>query len=286
MRKNFPTILLVFVFMLGLFLLLYPTLSDCWNSMHQTTAIAHYAEAVSEIDESACEQIWNEAAAYNERLSSRTWSLELKDGDAIADYNSQLDAAGSGMMGYIEIPKINCYLPIYHGTDSATLSRNIGHITGSSLPVGGEGTHTVLSGHRGLTSARLFTDLDQLTVGDMFTLHVLDRTLHYEVDQILIVLPNEISALKITEGEDYCTLVTCTPYGINTHRMLVRGHRVDTGGDAIYVPGDAIQLESSLVAPLVAAPMLLTLLIVLLVTTRRPAAAKRKQRPAQNQADT
>lgn len=272
--------------MIGLFLLLYPTLSDCWNSMHQTTAIARYAEVVSGIDESACEQIWQEAAAYNARLNSRAWSLELKDGETIADYNSQLDAAGSGMMGYIEIPKINCYLPIYHGTDSATLSRNIGHITGSSLPVGGESTHTVLSGHRGLTSARLFTDLDQLTVGDLFTLHILDKTLNYEVDQILTVLPDEISALRITEGEDYCTLVTCTPYGINTHRMLVRGHRVDPDQDAIYVPGDAIQLESSLVAPLVAAPMLSVLLIVLLITTRRPAAAKRKHGPAQDQAGT
>lgn len=270
MRKKLPTILLILVFLVGLSLLLYPTVSDYWNSLHQTRAIASYAETVAEMDDETYKELWNSAAAYNRALSEKNWSLDLTGEAKIAEYEFQLNVTGNGLMGYIEIPKISCLLPIYHGTDSGTLARNVGHIEGSSLPVGGESTHTVLSGHRGLTSARLFTDLDQLVEGDTFMLHILDETLTYEVDQILIVKPDEISALAIVEGEDYCTLVTCTPYGVNSHRLLVRGHRVDTeDASTVRVTGDAIQLESSMIAPLVAAPMLLILLIVLLVTTRR-----------------
>ena len=188
-----------------------------------------------------------------------------------AEYESLLNVSGSGIIGYIEIPLIGCSLPIYHGTDEAVLQIAVGHIEGTSLPTGGPGTHSVLSGHRGLPSAKLFTDLDKLTVGDNFILRILDETLTYEVDQILIVLPYEMDALEIDPEMDYCTLVTCTPYGINSHRLLVRGHRVENQEEAktVRVTADAMQIEPVIVAPLVAAPMLLILLIILLITTRR-----------------
>jgi sortase A len=188
------------------------------------------------------------------------------------EYNSQLDISGTGIMAYIEIPKINCSLPIYHGTDEATLQIAIGHIPGSSLPVGGESTHCVISGHRGLPSAKLFTNLDQMEVGDTFMIHVLNETLTYEVDQILTVLPNELQELQIQEGEDLCTLVTCTPYGVNTHRLLVRGHRIPN--EETDVNGDATQIDPLWVAPLIAAVILAILLIWLLVKYRKP---KKKQ---------
>ena len=173
-------------------------------------------------------------------------------------------------MGYIEIPKIKCNLPIYHGTDEAVLQIAIGHVQGSSLPAGGESTHCVLSGHRGLPSAKLFSDLDQLTEGDVFLLRVLDETLTYEVDQIRTVLPDELDDLAIEEGKEYCTLVTCTPYGINSHRLLVRGHRVENQASAstIRVTADAMQIEPLLIAPLVAVPMLLVLLVMVLIPHR------------------
>ena len=174
-------------------------------------------------------------------------------------------------MSYIEIPNIKCSLPIYHGTDEAVLQIAVGHIEGSSLPVGGVNTHCVLSGHRGLPSAKLFSDLDKLEEGDLFMIRTLDQTLTYEVDQIRIVLPEEIDDLKIVEGEDLCTLVTCTPYGINTHRLLVRGHRVANQEDAenIRVTAEAMQVDTRIVAAFVAVPILLVLLIWLLVSTRK-----------------
>ena len=174
-------------------------------------------------------------------------------------------------MGYIEIPEIDVSLPIYHGTEDPVLQVAIGHLEWTSLPVGGESTHCVLSGHRGLPSAKLFTDLDRLVVGDRFRLGVLDQVLTYEVDQILIVEPQDTEALLIEEGKDLCTLVTCTPYSINTHRLLVRGHRVETEKDAknVRVTSDAIQIEPYLVAPVVAAPILLVLLLGLLIPRRR-----------------
>ena len=184
-----------------------------------------------------------------------------------AQYESLLNVSGNGIIGYIEIPSINCSLPIYHGTDEAILQIAVGHIEGTSLPVGGSGTHCVLSGHRGLPSARLFTDLDKMVIGDTFLMRVLDETLTYEVDQIRIVLPYELDALEIEEGKDYCTLVTCTPYGVNSHRLLVRGHRIENQEEAqaIRITADAMQIEPLLVAPIVAIPMLLILLVILLL---------------------
>lgn len=270
MKKKLSTMLLILVFLVGLSLLLYPTFSDWWNSFHQSQAITNYSDTVANLNNEEYEAIWNSAADYNALLARTGIHWNLSETEQ-AEYKSQLDPGGTGIMGYIEIPKINCSLPIYHGTDASILQIAIGHIEGSSLPVGGKSSHCVLSGHRGLPSAKLFTNLDQLEVGDRFMLRVLDETLTYEVDQILIVLPDELTALGIEDGQDYCTLVTCTPYGVNTHRLLVRGHRVENAAEAssIRVTADAMQIEPVLVAPLVAVPMLLLLLIVLLVRTRK-----------------
>ena len=270
MKKHLSTILLLLVFLTGLSLLLYPTVSDYWNSLHQSRAIAGYTEQVATLDNDRYEAIWSAARKYNAALAQMVNRYALSEVD-LADYEAQLDVSGSGVMGYVEIPSIGVSLPIYHGTEESVLQIAVGHLEWSSLPVGGESTHCVLSGHRGLPSARLFTNLDKLQVGDTFILRVLDEVLTYEVDQILIVEPHETGALRIEEGKDYCTLVTCTPYGINTHRLLVRGHRVDTVEEAkaVRVTADAIQIEPLLVAPVVAIPMLLALLILLLVPGRK-----------------
>ena len=268
MRKHFSVIILILVFLLGLSLLLYPTVSDYWNSLHQSRAIANYVENVAGLESDTYEQLWADAQRYNETLPSKADRYVMTDEEQ-EEYESLLNVSGNGMIGYIEIPSIDCSLPVYHGTDEAVLQIAAGHIAGTSLPVGGESTHCVLSGHRGLPSAKLFTNLDQLMAGDTFILRVLDETLTYEVDQILIVEPEDLSALSIVEGKDYCTLVTCTPYGVNTHRLLVRGHRVENAAGAAKVTADAMQIEPIIVAPLVAAPMLLLLLIMLLVRTRR-----------------
>ena len=270
-KKNLSTILLVLALVIGLCLLLYPTVSDYWNSFHQSRAIATYVESVAQIDNSHYTQLLEDAQAYNAGLSQlekANWLLSEKE---LADYGSVLDVSGTGVMCSLEIPKIKVSLPIYHGVDEGVLQIAVGHIPGSSLPVGGESTHCVLSGHRGLPSARLFTDLDKLVVGDTFLINVLDEVLTYEVDQILIVEPYDLSSLEIFPGEDLVTLVTCTPYGINTHRLLVRGHRVETvrQAKAIRVPADAVQIDPTLVAPVVAAPMLLILLLILLLTSKR-----------------
>ncbi|MCI6646788.1 MAG: class C sortase [Oscillospiraceae bacterium] len=264
------TVILVLILIAGVCLLLYPSVSDYWNSFHQTRAIATYAEEVAGLDEDRYEAVWQAAKEYNAALLQRENHFILTDGQK-ADYEQQLDVSGVGVMGYVEIPSIKCSLPIYHGTDEAVLQIAVGHLEWSSLPTGGESTHCVLSGHRGLPSARLFTDLDKLETGDVFMLRVLDEVLTYEVDQILIVEPQETQALQIVEGEDYCTLVTCTPYGVNTHRLLVRGHRIENLADSasVRVTADAVQIEPLLVAPVVAIPMLLILLIVLLIP-RKP----------------
>ena len=269
MRKHLSTILLVFILLIGLSLLLYPSVSDYWNSFHQTRAIATYAENVAKLDNNQYDHLWEDARAYNEALPFRSNPYYLSE-EQKAQYESLLDVSGLGVMGYIEIPEIDVSLPIYHGTEESVLQIAVGHLEWSSLPVGGESTHCVLSGHRGLPSAKLFTNLDKLQEGDVFLLRVLDEVLTYEVDQILIVEPQETGALRIVEGEDYCTLVTCTPYGINTHRLLVRGHRIENAPEArlVRVTADAVQIEPLLVAPIVALPMLLLLLILLLLPKR------------------
>ena len=262
--------ILVIIFLAGLSLLLYPFLSDYYNSFHQSQAITNYAENVAVMDKGEYEEAWRAALAYNEALKERSNVFVLSE-EEITEYKSLLDFSDTGIMGYIEIPKIKCSLPIYHGTNDSVLQIAIGHLEWSSLPVGGESSHCVLSGHRGLPSAKLFTNLDQLVAGDVFLRRVLDEVLPYEVDQIQIVLPDDTDSLMIEEGQDYCTLTTCTPYGINTHRLLVRGHRVDNLPESrtIHITSDAVQIEPILVAPIVATPILLVLLILLLVKPQK-----------------
>ena len=269
-NNNWTTVFLVLLLLAGVSLLLYPSLSDYWNSMHQTRAIASYAETVSQLDTAQYDEMWKAAQDYNRSLAQRETAFALTD-EQKAAYESLLDVSGLGVMGYIEIPEIDCSLPIYHGTEESVLQVAVGHLEWSNLPVGGEGTHCVLSGHRGLPSAKLFTNLDKLAVSDTFLLRVLDEVLTYEVDQILIVEPEQVDALGIMPGEDYCTLVTCTPYGINTHRLLVRGHRVENTPEAarMHVTADATQFDPLLVAPVLAIPVLLLLLMILLVPKRR-----------------
>lgn len=274
-RNNFTTFLLVQLLIAGLSLLLYPTFSDYWNSLHQTRAITDYAQKVADLDEARYDAIWSAAWDYNRSLLGRNTGFALEEGQK-GEYDSLLDISGQGVMGYIEIPEISVSLPIYHGTAESVLQVAVGHLEWSSLPVGGESSHCVLSGHRGLPSAKLFTNLDKLREGDTFLLRILDEVLTYEVDQILIVEPQETSALTIVEGEDLCTLVTCTPYGINSHRLLVRGHRIENAAQAktIRVTADAIQIEPLLIAPIVASPILLVLLIALLLPKPRKGGRK------------
>lgn len=270
MKRHISTILLVLVLLIGLSLLLYPTFSEWWNSKHQSRAVANYVEQVANMDEDQYAELWNAARAYNDSLIDRPNDYLLSE-EQITKYNELLNVGGNGIMGYVEIPTINVTLPLYHGTDGAVLQIAIGHLDWTSLPVGGESSHCVVSGHRGLPSARLFTDLDQLTEGDIFLLRILDEVLTYQVDQIHIVEPNVTDDLLIVEGQDLCTLVTCTPYGINSHRMLVRGHRIATEevNDIRRVTADAMRIEPIIVAPLVASPMLLALLITLILPKKR-----------------
>mgnify|MGYP001625376367 CR=1 FL=1 len=271
MKKiKISTIVLILIFLTGLSLLLYPTVSNCWNLLHQSRAIVEYSSQVEELDEELYEKIWAKAVQYNQDLADRPDRFEMTEEEK-QEYESLLNVSGNGIMGYIEIPAIDCSLPVYHGTNEAVLQTSIGHLEGSSLPTGGKGTHCVVSGHRGLPSARLFTDLDKLKEGDLFILKVLDRTLTYEVDQILTVDPYDMEALEIDPQADYCTLVTCTPYGINTHRLLVRGHRVENRAeDSNLRTAEAILPMKPAVLFLLAAGLtVMILVIVLLVRARR-----------------
>lgn len=268
-KKNLSSIILTVIFLIGLSLLLYPSFSDYWNSKHQSQAIASYTEKMAEIDDGQYKAILEAAKDYNMRLvkQSDRWVLTEEEN---AEYRSLLDVGGTGIMGYVEIPSIGVSLPIYHGVDEAVLQIAIGHLEGSSLPVGGKGTHCAVSGHRGLPSAKLFTNLDQLKEGDDFILYVLDEVLTYEVDQIRIVEPKDLSELELVEDKDLCTLITCTPYGVNTHRLLVRGHRVETiKQNSIRVAADAMQIDEILVASFLTIPMLLILLVWLLIRYRK-----------------
>ncbi len=276
-RSIIPTIILILVFVIGLSLLLYPTVSDYWNSLHQSRAITGYTEQVADLDTETYEKLWAEAEAYNETLIYKTDRF-LPDDEELEAYNSYLAVPGTNVIGYVEIDKINCYLPIYHGTDESVLQIGVGHLEGSSLPTGGKGTHCVISGHRGLPSSKLFTDLDQLEEGDTFVLYVLDRTLTYEVDQITVVEPTDVDDLAIDTGEDYCTLMTCTPYGINTHRLLVRGHRVENTTvtedepitPAVAEAEDTSQSELvNLIIPAVVVVLILIFITLLVLLRRR-----------------
>ncbi len=264
-KPSVSTILLILVFLTGLSLLLYPTVANYVNTRTQSRIVDTYTGQVINLEEELYKQILADAHDYNTQLLTKR-SLYSMTQENLEDYHSQLNPAGNGLMGTIQIPRIDVELPIYHTVEESVLHVGVGHIEWSSLPVGGESTHAVLSGHRGLPSAKLFSDLDQMQLGDTFSIQILEETLTYEVDQILVVNPEDVDELTILEGQDLCTLVTCTPYGINSHRLLVRGHRVweQTRTEEHRVTADAVIIEPIIMVPLVAAPMLVLLLVWLL----------------------
>ena len=246
--------------------LLYPSVSQYWNSKTQTRAVENYQEILNSLKPEDYDIYFQEADAYNAALSQL--KFPLTEYHQLQSYHSILNINGNGIMGYISIPKLGVELPLYHGVSAEVLNIACGHLEGTSLPVGGENTHCVLSAHRGLPHAKLFTDLDMMEVGDTFQLTVLDRTLTYQVDQILVVRPDEINDIQIVDGQDYCTLLTCTPYGVNSHRLLVRGNRIENAAPALYVTSDAYRIDSLVATPVVAAPILLILFIFLMVKYR------------------
>ena len=279
MKKNRSTIILILIFLVGLSVMLYPTVSDYINQKNQSRAVASYSEEVESLSDVDYQAYFDAADDYNRRLAETPDAFYRPE--EVSGYTDTLDVSGTGIMGYITISKIGVELPIYHGTSDGVLQVAAGHLEGSSLPVGGAGTHAVISAHRGLPSAKLFTNLDELEAGDTFTITVLDRVLTYEVDQISIVLPTETDLLQPVEGKDYVTLMTCTPYGINTHRLLVRGKRIENAENQkhIRVTADALRIEPIIVAPALAVPMLLVMLVVMLAV---PHLRKRKNQREEN----
>ena len=269
MKKNRSNIILILIFLVGLSVMLYPTVSDYINQKNQSRAVASYSEEVENLSDVDYQAYFDAADDYNRRLAETPDAFYRPE--EVSGYTDTLDVSGTGIMGYITIPKIGVELPVYHGTSDGVLQVAAGHLEGSSLPVGGAGTHAVISAHRGLPSAKLFTNLDELEVGDTFTITILDRVLTYEVDQISIVLPTETDNLKVVDGKDYVTLMTCTPYGINSHRLLVRGRRIETPDKLkhIRVTADAIKIEPIITAPIMALPLLLVLLLWLLFSNRK-----------------
>lgn len=265
-RNRGGMLFLSFAFLVGIGLMGYPAFSDWWNNFHQSRAVSSYLDSVAQLDTAEYEQIISDAEAYNQELSQRgfIWHMSAEDE---ARYNSLLSIDGSGIMGYINISKINVMLPIYHGTDDSVLQIAIGHLQGTSLPVGGLGSHCFISGHRGLPSAKLFTDLDKLVEGDTFQMTILDKTLTYQVDQIRTILPTDLSEMKMDPERDWCTLMTCTPYGINTHRLLIRGHRTKNPNGEAAVIADAVQIQPIYIAPFLAVPVLITMVIGVYIST-------------------
>lgn len=286
-KRKIVTGIIIFLIIAGLSLMLYPVLSDYLKNLAFQKAINEYTASVEKIDETTYDEILAAARAYNEKLAEKgSMNPSLID-EELAEYNSLLNVSGNGVMCYVIIEKINVSLPVYHGTSDAVLQSGIGHLEGTSLPIGGESTHSVLSGHRGLPSAQLFTSIDRLAVGDTFSIRVLSERLTYEVDQILTVLPHELEALNITEGEDYCTLLTCTPYGVNTHRLLVRGHRTETPEEEpqiSYVPPviEAVSANSGIspqIIMIAAAVVVLLIILLIIIAVRR----RKKQKPAKGE---
>lgn len=265
MQSRKVTIILLIAFFIGLSVLLYPSVSSYWNSKTQSEAIVDYEAMLAAYKPEDYTAVFEAADAYNAALSAL--EMPLREYQALDDlYWKTLDVSGTGMMGYLTVPKISQELPVYHGTSDSVLTIAVGHFQGTSLPVGGEGTHSAVSAHRGLPTATLFTHLDRMELGDLFYFTILDRTITYEVDQIRIVEPAEVDLLLTEEGKDYCTLITCTPYGINTHRLLVRGHQVDASQKRnIYIANEAYRVDTLIVMPLVALPIILVLLIYVMV---------------------
>lgn len=275
MRKHMATIIAVLVFITGISLLLYPTVSEYWNSLYQSKVVANYSDKMKKMNQKEKQAAIDKAKVYNESLLMNDARFTPTE-EQIAEYKSLLNADGLGMMGYIVIPKIHLKLAVSHTVDASVLQVGVGHLEGSSLPVGGNSTHCVLSSHRGLPSAKLFTELDELVEGDIFYLHVYGQVLAYKVDHIATIEPDDYSLFEIEEGKDLCTLFTCTPYGINTQRLVVRGHRISNSLDGVKLNGDAIKINRYIVAICIA--------IMILCTgyTIRKAVRKIKRRRLQN----
>ncbi|SEF73899.1 sortase A [Butyrivibrio sp. Su6] len=276
LKSQLPNIIFGLIFIVGVAIFLYPSISNYINTKHQSRVVASYDEALANLTTEDYSSYWKAAKEFNERLAkAQSSSFLTLDGELKAKYYDTLDPTGTGVIGTIEIENIGVRLPIYHGTEETVLQMGIGHLEGSSFPTGTTSTHCILSGHRGLPSAKLFTDLDQMIVGDTFLLHILDQTFAYQVDNISIVLPEDTGGLGIVDGEEYVTLVTCTPYGVNTHRLLVRAKRVDYNEETkLIVPADATRYGTLMIAPFIGAPMLLIAFIVFMVMTRKPKAKK------------
>ena len=270
MRSRKTWIILTIGFLVGVSVLFYPAFSDYWNSKTQSRAIVNYEAVLEYLEPEDYSAIFQAAYDYNDAL--REVDFPLLNYEQVPGYYDALKLDGTDIIGYVKIDKIGVELPVYHGTSDQVLNRGVGHLEGTSLPVGGESTHSVMSAHRGLPSAKLFTDLDRLEIGDTFQIIVLDQLLTYQVDQVKVITPKEINDLQIVEGKDYCTLFTCTPYGINTHRLLARGIRIETITEkpVIYVANEAFRIEPLLVTPAVAAPMVFVFLIHLMVKYREP----------------
>ncbi len=276
MKKNMVNIVLIMICIAGLSLLLYPSLSDYYNSLHQTRAIVDYeANLNNTANKEEYLRMMEEAKAYNRDIPKRNgYIISSEEQEQL--YEKLLSVSDLGMMGYIEIPSIRVSLPIYHYTTDSVLQSSVGHVSWSSLPTGGESTHCLLSGHRGLPSAKLFTNLDRLGEGDIFTLYILDSVLTYQVDKISVIEPNDTSKLKIIDGGDFCTLITCTPYGINSHRLLVRGQRIATKA-SIHAAADAMVIEPLVVAPIISVPIFFALILYLIIRGKKSPAAKFSQ---------
>lgn len=268
-NRRWTTVVLVFFFFAGVSVMLYPGISNYINEKHSSRVLEGYNDIADGMSEQEQADYLAAAEDYNRRLYEMP--LAFYDPERVEGYETTLNVMGNGVIGYLNIERIRVELPIYHGVSDEVLSVAVGHLKGTSLPVGGENTHSVISAHRGLPGATLFTNLDQLEKGDIFTITVLNRVVTYEVDQIRIVEPDEPAELQIIPGGDYCTLLTCTPYGINTQRLLVRGKRIENIREkpVYYITADAYQIEPVLAAPAVAAPMLLVLLIRLMLPKKK-----------------
>ena len=266
MKNNKIEIILVLMLFVGICGMLYPSVSQYWNTKTQTRAVEDYRQVLESLEPEDYEAYFVEAERYNSELSAL--NAPLINYSEVQGYNSILNISGNGIMGYISIPKLGVELPLYHGISAEVLNVACGHLEGTSLPIGGESTHCVLSAHRGLPHAKLFTELDKMELGDTFTITVLDRTVTYQVDQIKIVKPDVANDIQISPGEDLCTLLTCTPYGVNSHRLLVRGTRIENAAPILHVTSGAYRIDSLVATPVVAAPILLILLIVLMVKYR------------------
>lgn len=267
MKKQLPNIILALVFIIGLCIFLYPSVSDLINSWLQKQEISKYEHLVSELSYEEYDKLIIDAREYNKTLIGNTLTQNVEKSQK-ETYKKLLSLDKTGIMGYLYISKINVRLPIYHGTDEATLQIGIGHLEGSSLPVDSETQHVIISGHTGLPSSKLLTDLVELEVGDEFKIDVLNQRYTYEVEQILVVEPNETDSLELVKGKQYATIITCTPYGVNTHRLLVRGYLKHDTIDS-NISGDAVVIDSSVMIPIISIPLIIILFIIMIKLRKR-----------------